>query len=108
MNGYPSGLINDEKASIGVVVKDFNGAGGDGRFVTVDGVGNTISVLDFVVDGCGLAVDFDRVVFYCCLVVFRLTVPEFRTKNFEERDIMPPQLGPGMVCLSHQSKIHQT
>jgi len=65
------------------MVKDSDGAGGNGGFVTVNGVGNTISVLDFVVYPGGLTVDFDRAIFDSCLVVFRLTVTEFGAEDLE-------------------------
>jgi len=99
MYGYPSGFINDQQASVCIMVKYSDRAGGNGGFVTVNGVGNAISILDFVVYARGLTVNLDRAVFDSCFVVFRLTITEFGAEDLEERDIVPPQLGPGMVRL---------
>jgi len=104
MDRYPSRFINDQQGSVQVVVEDCDGARGNGGFVAVNGVRNTISILDFVVYACSLTVDFDRAVFDGCFVVFRLTVPEFGAKDLEEGDIVPPQLGPGVVRLLMSTK----
>ena len=80
-------------------MNDFYGFGGDGRFMTMNRMGNTISVLDFVGFFGLFPVNVYGSASYRCSIIFWLSIAEFGTKDLEERNIMPTKLSPSIIRL---------
>jgi hypothetical protein len=82
MDGYPGRFINDNEPRLEVMMYYFNGSRGYGGFMSMNGMRNTISVLNIIVFIDDFAVDGDGPAGYRCAVVFWLSVPKLSGEYF--------------------------
>ena len=109
MYRYSSWLVYDYEPRVRIVMNDLDRTRGNGRFMTVYSMRNTISVLNFVRLIDDFAVYCHRSTGDCRAIVFRLSVAEFRAKYFEEALVMPSFFSPRVICLCqpcHLEKVH--